>query len=77
MNTSNKTPEQLQDELAQKQKQYQDASQRLGTPGISEDSVRALIKTRNELFADIQYIQIQLHNLSKPFLRSLNESYEL
>jgi hypothetical protein len=77
MTLTNKTAEELKQELSAKEKQFEDVAERLALPGISDDTVRALLKTKNELYADIQTYRVELAKRSKPFSRSLNESFEL
>lgn len=52
-------------------------NQRLASPSISDSSYRALLKTKNDLIAEKQDLEIRIDAAQRQFNRSLNEGIEL
>lgn len=75
-----KTQSQLQENVTELKVKLRNINERVTNPMASDETVRELLKTKNELIADLQTAEIELDKLKnppKPFERSLNESPEL
>ncbi len=68
-------------QLSELKQRLKKVDERLVNPMASEESIRELLKTKNELIAEIQELEIKISKESgtypKSLTRSLNESFEL
>lgn len=77
MNNSNLTTEELNAALSNKQKAADDLSRWLSRHSNSEPEYRRVWADRNALADDLIALKYELDKRSKPFYKSLNETFEL
>lgn len=67
----------LRTKLVSLEDQLRTINERLKSNNLPDDSYRALLKTKNELVADIQSVKIRIEQAEASFNNSLNKGMEL